>query len=243
NGEYICLLNNDTEVLPDFIEKMVDFLEKHPNAGMISPKIKLFPEKQYIWNAGNQINFRNASVGINRGYLEFDPDDQKYTEIESNDFAAGTALFVRKKYLEKIGLIDEIYFMYWEDPDWNFRAKALGYESYYVPTTIVYHKIPINDNMSFRRQIFNDYFFKRNKQIIVWKFASLKELIIFYLNFTQGTFFEIIKKLWHLAFPYLIINLKSLWHGFRIGLKRRTHRSCKKYLIKDYFYIQKLHPF
>lgn len=242
-GEYICLLNNDTEVLPDFIEKMVDFLEKHPGAGMISPKIKLYPQKQYIWNAGNHINFKTSIVATNRGYLEFDPNDLKYSEIELNDFAAGTALFIKKKYLEKIGLIDEIYFMYWEDPDWNFRAKELGYESYYVPTTIVYHKIPVNEKISAKRQIFNDYFFKRNKQIFVWKFASIKELIIFYFKFSLAILSEFLKKLWYRAFAILIINIISIWHGFRIGLKRRTHRSCRKYLIKDYFYIKKLQKF
>ncbi len=243
NGEYICLLNNDTEVLPDFIEKMVNFLENNPQAGMISPKIKLFQDKKYIWTTGGQVNFRTSAVVINRGYLEKDQENKKYSKIEPIDFAPGTALFVRKEYLEKIGLIDEIYFMYWEDPDWNFRAKRLGYESYYVPTTIVYHKIPINRSKNDKRQIFNDYFFKRNKQVFVWKFATIKELIIFYIKFYSEIFFEFIRKLKKKDFKVLAININSLWQGFRIGLRRRTHRPCKKDLIKNFYYIKKLHGF
>jgi len=242
-GEYICLLNNDTEVLPDFTEKMVDFLEKNPHVGMISPKIKLFPDKDYIWTTGGQVDFRTSGVVTNRGYLKLDPEDQQYNKIEPIDFAPGTALFVRKNYLEKIGLIDEIYFMYWEDPDWNFRAKELGYESYYVPTTIVYHKIPINRSLNDKRQIFNDFFFKRNKQIFVWKFATIKELILFYLKFSIAIFFEFIRKLRRKDIKVLILNTISLWQGFRIGLKRRTHRSCRKYLINDFYYIKKLQNF
>lgn len=242
-GEYICLLNNDTEVMPDFIEKMVDFLEKNPQVGMIAPKIKLFPRKELIWTTGGQVNFKSGEVVTNRGYLKLDPNNKMYNKIEPIDFAPGTALFVRKSYLEKIGLIDEIYFMYWEDPDWNFRAKKIGYESYYVPTTIVYHKIPILRSIHDKRQIFNNFFFKRNKQIFVWKFAPLKNLAIFYFKFIYGLSVEFIKYIFRKEFALLYTNLVALWKGFRIGLKRRTHHSCKKNLIKDYYYVQKLQNF
>ncbi len=238
-GEYICLLNNDTEVMPNFIEKMVEFLEKNPHAGMITPKIKLFPDKDYIWTTGGVVDFYTSGVVTNRGYLEYDPEDKMYTKIETIDFAPGTALFVKKKYLEKIGLMDEIYFMYWEDPDWNYRAKESGFESYFVPTTIVYHKIPINRGIDSRRAIFNDFFFKRNKQILVWRYARISQLIIFYLKFYFQIFIEFKKKIKLRAFALIWFNIISIWKGFRIGLRRRTNRSCKKYLLKDFHFIKK----
>ena len=71
-GEYICLLNFDTEVKSDFIKNMVDFLVRNPQAGLISPKIKLFDDKNYIWNAGGEVNFRSIAVVTNRGYREYD---------------------------------------------------------------------------------------------------------------------------------------------------------------------------
>ena len=242
-GEYICLLNNDTEVLSNFIEEMVGFLEENPNVGLISPKIKLFHDKEYLWTTGGQVNFRTSGVVVNRGYLEYDPDDNNYNKIEPIDFAPGTAVFVKHKYLEKFGLMDEIYFMYWEDPDWNFRAKRLGYESYYVPRTIVYHKIPIGKEISIKRAIFNDFFFKRNKQILVWKYATIKELMIFYVRFCFHIIRELYQKLKKRAIGIIYLNLISMWQGFRIGIRRRTNRSCKKYLIKDFRYIQKLQNF
>lgn len=240
NGEYICLLNNDTEVQPDFIEMMVDFLEKNPKAGMISPKIKLLPDKEYIWTTGGQVDFRTSAVVTNRGYLTYDPEDVEYNQIGSVDFAPGTALFVKKRYLEEIGLIDEIYFMYWEDPDWNFRAKEIGYESFYVPTTIVYHKIPINRKINDRRQIFNDFFFKRNKQIFVLKFGTIKDIFIFYRKFIYALFLEFHKKLVNKQIRLLVLNLIAIWKGFRIGLMRRLNRTCKKYLLKDFHFVKKL---
>lgn len=239
-GEFICLLNNDTEVMPDFIEKMVNFLEENPQVGMIAPKIKLFSKKELIWTTGGEVNFKIGDVVTNRGYLKSDPENKMYNKIEPIDFAPGTALFVRKEYLEKIGLIDEIYFMYWEDPDWSFRAKKLGYESYYVPTTIVYHKIPILRSLYDKRQIFNDFFFKRNKQIFVWKFASLKEVVKFYFLFLFVLSFDSVRNFKRKEFFILYLTLAAIWQGFRIGLKRRTHRSCRKNLIKDYHFAQKL---
>jgi GT2 family glycosyltransferase len=239
-GDFICLLNNDTEVMPNFIEEMVDYLEKNPKAGMIAPKIKLFPKKKLIWTTGGEVNFNIGDVVTNRGYLQSDPNDKMYNEIEPIDFAPGTALFVRKKYLEQVGLIDEIYFMYWEDPDWNFRAKKLGYESYYVPTTIVYHKIPILRSAYDNRQIFNDFFFKRNKQIFVWKFASLREIVKFYYLLFHVLYFDSIRNLKRKEFFILYLTLVALWQGFRNGLRRRTNRSCKKQIVKDYKFARKL---
>ncbi|MHA2339427.1 MAG: glycosyltransferase family 2 protein [Candidatus Hodarchaeales archaeon] len=242
-GEYICLLNNDTEVMPNFIKELVSFLEKNPQAGLVSPKIKLFSRQEYIWTTGGQVNFRTSGVVVNRGFFEYDPDDKNYNNVEIIDFAPGTAVFVRSKYLEEIGLMDEIFFMYWEDPDWNFRAKKKGYESYYVPRTIVYHKIPINKEISNKRALFNDHFFKRNKQIIVWKYATLTDLIIFYVKFYYQITREFYQKLKKKAVSIIYLNFLSLWQGFRIGLRRRTNRTCRKYLIKDFRFIQKLQSF
>ncbi len=239
-GEFICLLNNDTEVEPDFIKNMIIFLENNSQVGMIAPKIKLFSKKELIWTTGGQVNFNTGDVVTNRGYLVSDPNDKKYNDIEPIDFAPGTALFVRKAYLERIGLIDEIYFMYWEDPDWNFRAKQLGYESYYVPTTIVYHKIPILRSVHDKRQIFNDFFFKRNKQIFVWKFASLKQIAKFYSIFFYVLYFDFVRRLRRKEFFVLYVTILAIWKGFRIGLKRRIQRSCRKNLIKDYKFAQRL---
>jgi len=240
-GDYICLLNYDTIVKPDFIEKMVDFLEKTPDAGMITPKIKIYKDKRILWNTGAYINFRSGIVIGNRGYLEYDPLNHKYNEIEPIDFAPGTAVFLKKDLIESVGLMDEIFFMYHEDPDWNFRAKKKGYVSYYVPTTIVYHDVSrIGDK---KREIFNYHFFSRNSQIFVWKHAVFLDILIFYYIFSIMnfglTFLYILKRKFKLAF----LQLNSMWQGFKIGVKRRTNRSCKKNMIKDYIFIKKIQNF
>ncbi len=237
-GEYICLLNYDTIVQSDFIEKMVDFLEKTPDASMITPKVKIYKNENYLWYAGGKINFRSLHVTNIRGYLEYDPKNQKYNEIINTDYAIGTALFFKKKIIDEIGLMDDIFLMYHEEVDWNLRAKERGYKSYYVPTTIVYHDVSYIINK--RKSFIINYFLKRNYQIFVWKHAKFRDVIIFYCNFflwnlkdIKFYLFAILKKKIYLVF----IQLYPLWQGFRIGIKRRTNRSCRKYLIKDYNFI------
>ena len=237
NGEYICLLNNDTVVEPNFIENMVNFLETNSNVGMISPKIKCYKNKAYLWNAGAEINFRSASISRIRGLWEYDPKDQKYNEISLTDYAVGTALFVKKEVIDKIGLLDEIFFMYFEETEWNFRAKKIGYKNYYVPTTIVYHKVtPIINKKSL---LLKQFFLNRNAQILVWKHAKFLDILIFYFKFSIRNLRIILVVLMNREFFVAYLRLFSLLQGFRIGIKKRSNRSCRKLLIKDYKFIKK----
>jgi GT2 family glycosyltransferase len=227
--------------MPDFISEMVYFLEKHPEAGMITPKIKFYKNKNYIWNAGASINYRKTIVVINRGYLDYDPDNQKYNEVEKIGFAPGTALFIKKKVIDEIGLMDEIFFMYHEDPDWNFRAQEKGYISYYVPSTIVYHNVPIKQEE--KRVLFNFFFFKRNSNILVWKYADFKDLFYFLIISFFAILYEITLHLINRKFIFLFFPLYALYRGMIIGVKRRTNRSCRKNIVKDYHIVRRLQKF
>ncbi len=240
-GDYVCLLNYDVIVNPDFVEKMVSFLKANPNAGMITPKIKIYKNKSFIWNTGAFLNYRSAIVIGNRGYLVYDPYDQKYNNIETIGFAPGTAVFIRKDVIDDIGLMDEIFLMYHEDPDWNLKAQMKGYKSYYVPTTTVYHNV--SQIINKKRMIFNFHFFTRNSQILVWKHANFIDLLIFYYIFSIMNLVIIFLDTMTRKFDFLIIRLHSIWQGFRTGLKRRTNRSCRKCMISDYKYIKKVQKF
>ena len=241
NGEYICLLNNDTIVSPDFIEKMVDFLEKNSDAGMISPKIKVYKNKNYLWYAGAYINLRKANVSGVRGSWEFDPQNQKYNEVILTDYAAGTALFLKKEVIDKIGLLDEIFFMYFEETDWNLRAKKKGYKIYYVPTTTIYHNVSPNINK--KAFLLKQFFFKRNSQILVWKHAKFIDLLIFYLGYSLKNLKIMSVAVMNRRFYLAFLLFYSFLQGFRIGVKRRSNRSCRKNLIKDYNSIRWIQRF
>jgi len=236
NGTYICLLNNDTLVSDNYLEELINFYDKYPNAGMISPKIKVNDNKDYIWYAGAIINYRNVNIAKLRGFWEYDRSNDKYLNITKTDYAAGTTLFFKREIIEKVGFLDEIFFMYYEEVDWNLRAKKLGYHNYYLPKTIVYHKVPPLNN---KQSLFKWFFTNRNSQIIVWKHSQRKDLLVFYIQFIKKNLKNLKNILRNCGYYILYIQIHSIYQGFRIGLKKRMNCSCKKHLVQDFKFISK----
>jgi len=172
-------------------------------------------------------------------YLEvthYDPENKAFNEISKTAFAQGAALFFKREIIENVGLLDDIFFIYAEETDWNLRAKKKGYEIYYVPTTIVYHKVTRNIK---KKSLFRDYFFNRNTQILMWKHSKFKYLFPFYLKYLANNLRYLLSKIRDRDIKSINCQYNSIIQGFRIGVKRRTNQSCKKDLINNYNFINK----
>lgn len=140
-ADYVCLLNNDTEVAPDLLEKMLAVAETEPMIGMLNPKILLGqrgekPER--IWFLGGRINWTHTR-GSHAHYGEEDRGlvGEKFI---ATDFCTGCCLLVKSDVVKKIGLMPEEYFLYYEDVEWSFKAQKAGYFCAVVPGTAVWHK-------------------------------------------------------------------------------------------------------
>ncbi|MFX0104099.1 MAG: glycosyltransferase family 2 protein [Candidatus Hodarchaeota archaeon] len=244
-GDYICLLNNDTEVLSDFLEKPIAYLEKNENVGMLCTKILFFYDKNRIWYAGGYLNPRSIYFSYHIGLNQ--KDNGKYDEIKETDFTNGAALFTTRKVIEEIGLLDEVFFMYAEDSDWSFRAKEKGYKLIYFPETVVYHKVnPITKETrsGYRENPFQVYLYTRNKIIFTFKFYSLISIILFfYIYQLRATFIEILLSLRQRNPKFLTAQFRALIMGTLIGLRRKTHRNCRKIMKKEYKYINKFQKY
>ncbi len=136
SGEYVVLLNSDTEVEPEWLSNMVQVAEGTPDIAFLQPKILFLDRPAMLNSAGNEIHI--AGFGVCRGIGT--PDLGQYDNVESIGYASGACVMVSRSALEKIALLDEIFFAYGEDKDWGWRAKMLGYRSMYVPTARVYHR-------------------------------------------------------------------------------------------------------
>lgn len=137
-GKYLLLINNDTEVEPGFLEPLVSKLENNPDIGAVSPKIKYFYHKDIIQNAGftkmNPITIRNFGIGFNeKDHGQFDTD-------YPTNYAFGAAMMVPVSVVEKVGLMSDIFFLYYEELDWIQRIKTAGYQIFYIHNSTVYHK-------------------------------------------------------------------------------------------------------
>ena len=135
---YAMMLNNDVEVEPDFIEPLVYALDENRRLGAVQPLIYFHHDKEVIWNAGS---VRNSWTGemLSLEYNVRDVGHEQRWIRKHVDWLTGCAFLVRTDVLKEIGLLKEEYFMYFEDVDFSFRIRKLGYELGYEPSSVIYH--------------------------------------------------------------------------------------------------------
>jgi hypothetical protein len=137
-GDYLMLLNNDTEVPADFLQPLVETFNRFPDAGIVSPKIKFFYSDNLIQYAGtSEINPFTCS-GSTFGYKEF--DDGRYDTENKTDLAHGACMIFSRKLMDEIGYLPEEYFIYYEEYDYCMMARRAGYSIYYNGLSWIRHK-------------------------------------------------------------------------------------------------------
>ncbi|MFC1713116.1 glycosyltransferase family 2 protein [Candidatus Poribacteria bacterium] len=136
SGEYIVVLNNDTEVDENWISAFVKVAEEHPDAGMLACKILSYYDRKQIDCVGHLIYPDGLSRGRGRGEI----DEGQYDKVEEVAFPSGCAALYRREMLEQIGLFDKDFFIYVEDSDLGIRGRLAGWKCFYVPDAVVYHK-------------------------------------------------------------------------------------------------------
>jgi len=147
-GEYVLLLNPDTIVEEDTFEKIVKFMDEHPDAGglgvkMLDGKGNFLPEskrglptpKVAFYKMFGLSRIFPKSKTFNKYHLGY-LDDDKIHEV---DVLSGAFMLLRKDALKKVGLLDESFFMYGEDIDMSYRLSKAGYRNYYFPETRIIH--------------------------------------------------------------------------------------------------------
>lgn len=139
-GEYILFLNNDTEVEPDFMEPLVRQILKDQSIGLVSPKIKyFFSENQNTIQYAGSIGI-NPSTGRGQKIGSFHFDKGQFNDIRETQLGHGAAMLIPAKVIKEVGLMPDIFFLYYEEHDWCEKIKQAGYKVYYVGTSTVYHK-------------------------------------------------------------------------------------------------------
>lgn len=136
-GEYIALLNNDTEVDPGWAAAIVDAFERHPDTGIVASKMLLFDKRDHIHTAGDYFTV-DGRPG-NRGVWQ--RDNGQYDQEEYVFGACGGSSAFRRVMLDQIGLLDDDFFFSLEDVDLAWRAQLTGWRCLYTPDAIVYHHL------------------------------------------------------------------------------------------------------
>lgn len=134
--DYIMLINEDTEVSPNFAIKLVEFMSINQDVAMCAPKICYYSDKNKIWSRGGRINWMLAGENGDLGKK----DDQMNALVQAT-FLTGCCLFFRPKLIKDLGYLSEEYFMYYEDVDLSYRINRAGLKMYCVTDSVIYHKI------------------------------------------------------------------------------------------------------
>ena len=137
SGEFVVLLNNDTEVDANWVQVIVDAFARYPDAGSVASKMLLFNQRDRIHTTGDF--YRVDGRPVNRGVWE--QDRGQYDREEYVFSACGGSSAYRRQMLEDIGLLDDDYFFSCEDVDIGWRAQLQGYKCVYAPNAIVYHEL------------------------------------------------------------------------------------------------------
>jgi GT2 family glycosyltransferase len=189
-ADFVLLLNNDTEVAPDFRDHLISAAEARPEVGMVAPKIYYHHDQQLIWFAGGRINFWTGRVS-HRGLRQRDLPP-KYDSPEAVDFLTGCVILAKRECLEKIGFLDESYYIYAEDVDWCWRARRAGFVCLYQPAAKIWHKVSASTGGPFKiyhKVRGNFLFFQRYAKWYHWP------LIVF--GVVVGTLAEIFRQFIH----------------------------------------------
>lgn len=192
-GKYILLLNNDTEVDPDFLDPMVSLMEKDSSIGMASPKI-VFHNTNIIQYAGSKSINPYTGRGSKIGNKEVDHGQHDTTR--ETDLAHGAALIISAEVIKKVGLMPEIFFLYYEEHDWCEAVKRAGYKIYFVSDSTVYHKESLSVG---KNNPLKTYYLNRNRLLYmrrnVWGIKLVFGILFFILiSVPKNTFKFLIKR-------------------------------------------------
>ena len=161
-GQYILLINNDTYFKEYNIDALINRLESSDKIGIVCPKLRFAWANHPIQFAGytplSPITIRNQAIGFGES------DHGQYDTAHPTPYAHGAAMLVKREAMDKVGLMPECYFLYYEELDWSMMFTRAGYEIWYDPACTVYHK---ESQTTGQNSPLRTYYITRNRLLFV----------------------------------------------------------------------------
>ena len=161
-GKYLFIINNDT-IFKDFnVQALIDRLESSLKIGIVCPKIRFAWGTNPIQYAGytplSKVTVRNKAIGFG------EEDQGQYENAHPTPYAHGAAMLIKREALEKVGLMPECYFLYYEELDWSMMFTHAGYQIWYEPKCEIYHK---ESQATGQNSPLRTYYITRNRLLLV----------------------------------------------------------------------------
>jgi GT2 family glycosyltransferase len=173
-GDFVFIVNNDTEVTPDLLDLLVQPFYDDPTIGVTCPKIRFYHHKDVIQYAGfNPIDLytgRVTAVGSKEA-------DKGQHDVSGYTYGAhGCAMMVSREVIEKVGMFPETFFIYYEEWDWSSRILKAGYHIYYQAKGLIYHKESITMG---KQSALKVYYHTRNRILYMRRNTNRREFAVF----------------------------------------------------------------
>ncbi|MCM5527276.1 glycosyltransferase family 2 protein [Parasegetibacter sp. NRK P23] len=177
-GDYIFIVNNDTEFTPGLLKTLLEPFSSDHSVGVVCPKIRFFDRPDTIQYAGfhpiNTFTGRTEAVG-NRQV-----DDGQFDRPGYTHGAHGCAMMVKKEVIEQVGAFPESFFLYYEEWDWSARILRAGYKIYFQPKALIFHK----ESMSVGKQNpMKVYYQTRNRILYMRRNSPFMHRLVFFVFF------------------------------------------------------------
>ena len=212
-ADYVLLLNNDTSVKEDFLEHLVSTAEKDKKVGVVGGKIFYYDLPTILWYAGGKIN---TFTGKTQHVGDLQVDKLEYNKLCETGYITGCMMLLSSDIIKKVGMMDERYFLYYEESDWNVRIKKAGYKIIYNPKSVIYHKVSASTK---KQSDIMTYYYDRNVYYFIMKnFGIMNKIFMFF-------------------YIRIILVLKYIKHRnnpIRTNIILKTYKSIKKQTMGEY---------
>ena len=161
-GKFIFLINNDTYFEDFNVQALIDRLNNSSDIGIVCPKIRFAWSPRPIQFAGytplSNITIRNQAIGFG------EEDHGQYETAHPTPYAHGAAMLIKREAIDKVGLMPECYFLYYEELDWSMMFTRAGYQIWYEPKCTVYHK---ESQATGQHSPLRTYYITRNRLLLI----------------------------------------------------------------------------
>lgn len=218
NGaDYVWLLNNDTKVDPAALDEMLEVAQDDGTVGMVGPKILLYSRPDHLNCVGSTINLLTGQpslIGLG------EKDDGRFDDIREMDTLSGCSLLVRRELIDSVGLLDDRFFLFYEETDWILRAKRAGYRMLYAPKARIWHKV--SASVGGHQSPLMLYYMIRNNPLLMRKNVGVIAFAVFLLTYLC---LVIPKKIINV----LIFNKVKRYQKLKAILKGLSHYFCGRF--------------
>lgn len=187
-ADYVFILNNDMIVDPEIVDVLVRVATAHPDAGMVCPKVYEYDRRNVIWSAGAEVDVQWGRPSL----IGHGEDDQgQHDAPRPVDAVDGCAFLASRRVCESVGLLDPIYWAYFEDTDWSFRTRKMGFDLLYTPEGRGWHKGSATNQPEKKRTPFQAYYHIRNHLLFLSRHSRIS--ILKHLEIVAMIGFNIVK--------------------------------------------------